>query len=89
MMRLFDKEFAPKSCSMCGSEFELWDHCQDFCIDRGVGYGSKYDFSRIQLDLCCACFDKVMDWIVPQCVSNPVSYPEIPKEVLDKELEAY
>lgn len=29
--------------------------------------------SRLRLNLCCKCFDKVMDWILPQCRINPLS----------------
>ena len=60
-------------CNMCGKTFEFWDHEENVCLDRFIGYGSKHDFHRIQLNLCCHCFDKVIDWILPQCMHDPMS----------------
>ena len=62
-----------KKCSMCGKEFDEWDEQENFCFEHNVGYGSKYDMCKIDLKLCCDCFDKVMDYIVSQCRDNPVS----------------
>lgn len=52
-------------CSMCGKEFSLVDYQEDFCFDRVIGYGSKYDEMHIKFNLCCDCFDKSMDMIMP------------------------
>ena len=65
--------YPTKICHMCGKTFDLWDHQEDFCFDHHIGYGSAHDFERIQLNLCCQCFDKVIDWILPQCKHNPMS----------------
>ena len=62
-----------KVCNMCGKTFDLWDHQEDFCFDHHIGYGSAHDFERIQLNLCCQCFDRVIDWILPQCKHNPMT----------------
>jgi hypothetical protein len=58
---------------MCGNEFNEWDTQEDFGFHYSVGYGSKFDGDIIDLDLCCGCFDKIMDWIIPQCKTNPVT----------------
>ena len=36
-----------------------------------VGYGSKYDESIINFNLCCDCYDKVIDMILPMCKIDP------------------
>ena len=45
-------EYPTKVCNMCGKTFDLWDHQEDFCFDRHIGYGSAHDFERMQLNLC-------------------------------------
>ncbi len=57
---------------MCGKKFDTWDEQENFGIHSIPGYGSKYDGDRIELDLCCECFDKVMDIIVPMCQESPI-----------------
>ena len=61
-----------RTCHFCGKQFNFWDERQDFSFFRHVGYGSKYDRTDIALNLCCHCFDKVMDWLLPQCAVDPV-----------------
>jgi hypothetical protein len=58
---------------MCGKTFNFWDNQESFCFDHYIGYGSTHDFERIRLNLCCHCFDKVIDWIIPQCKHDPMS----------------
>ena len=36
------------------------------------GYGSEYDGEVIDLDVCCECFDKMLDKLVSQCKINPI-----------------
>jgi len=56
---------------MCGKDFDIWDNQEDFALYRNVGYGS--DGCKIELDLCCNCFDKlVREYIVPNCKINPI-----------------
>lgn len=62
----------PKICNICGKTFDVWDEQEDFSIHRNVGFGSKYDLSKISLDMCCSCFDNVMDYIVSQCKITPI-----------------
>lgn len=64
-------------CNICGKDFDLWDEQEDFSLRRHVGYGSEFDGSRIDLDMCCTCFDKLMNtYILPQCVISPISDEE-------------
>lgn len=56
-----------KHCDMCGKKFTEFDIQEGFGIHhRYIGYGSKFDESSIDIDLCCECFDKVMEkYILP------------------------
>ena len=65
-----------KICNMCGKTFNFWDNHENFCLERSVGFGSKYDLHHIRLNLCCGCFDKVIDWIIPQCKHDPIFFKE-------------
>ncbi len=71
-------DFYPTKCTMCGKDFEEWDYQENISFDHLIGYGSKYDCSRLKLDLCINCFDKVIDFILPQCKINPLSDVHIP-----------
>ena len=62
-----------KICNMCGKAFDIWDKQENFSFDHRIGYGSTYDLHRIKIDLCCQCFDKAVEWIIPQCKHNPIS----------------
>lgn len=62
-----------KVCNMCGKDFDMWDAQESFGFDYHVGYGRWFDGSNIQLDLCCDCFDKLMnEYIIPNCKISPV-----------------
>lgn len=65
-------DFKPTKCNMCGRLFDECDYEQNFSFNRLIGYGSKYDLTKINLNLCCDCFDKVLDWIIPQCKIDPL-----------------
>lgn len=65
--------FPIRTCNMCGKTFDYWDHEENISLDHFIGYGSKHDMHRMQLNLCCKCFDKVVDWIIPQCKTNPMT----------------
>lgn len=59
-------------CNVCGKEFDLYDRQEKFGIHTGViGYGSKYDGGEISLDMCCDCFDRLMEDLIPKCKINP------------------
>ena len=68
------ESFIPiRTCNMCGKTFDYWDHEENISLDHFIGYGSKRDMHRMRLNLCCKCFDKVVDWILPQCKHDPMS----------------
>lgn len=58
-------------CNKCGKDFDMWDEQEDFSIHRHCGYGSKYDGSIINLDLCCDCFDE----FISSCAISPIVEP--------------
>lgn len=58
---------------MCAKEFDMWDEQQNCKIDFNFFYGSKHDGDRIRCNLCCDCFDNLVDnYILPQCEINPI-----------------
>lgn len=60
-------------CNVCGKDFDLWDTQEGFGFHYTVGYGSEFDGQGINLDLCCDCFDKLMnEYIIPRCKISPV-----------------
>ena len=59
-------------CNMCEKELDEL-HADTFGLHYDVGYGSKYDGSKINLDLCCDCFDNLIDTILPNCKLNPIT----------------
>ena len=71
-LHLDSKKLSECYCNMCGKQLDEWDIQEDYSADYRVGYGSKYDKCRIQIQLCCECFDKVMDWLRPQCRIEPI-----------------
>lgn len=60
-------------CNLCGKEFDTWDDQGNFGIHTRVGYGSKFDGDDVDLDLCCKCFDKLMDELITKCKINPIT----------------
>ena len=59
-------------CTMCGKKLDIWDKHEKFYFDKYIGYGSKHDLKHIRFDLCCDCFDKVMDKILPMFDEKPI-----------------
>ena len=68
------------TCTMCGNELDDWDLDADFHFNRYIGFGSKYDLSIFEAHLCCKCFDKILDTILPMFKNNPLSEYEIVDE---------
>ena len=62
---------------MCGNELDDWDLDADFYFNRYIGFGSKYDLSIFEAHLCCKCYDKILDTILPMFKNNPLSEYEI------------
>lgn len=60
-------------CNMCGKEFDEWDVQEQFGFHYHVGFGSRFDEQIIDCDLCCSCFDKMMEeYILPNCKINTI-----------------
>ena len=60
-------------CNICGKEFDMWDQQEGFGLHYHVGYGSRFDGDRILVDMCCDCFDELMDtYILPKCKISPL-----------------
>lgn len=61
-------------CNMCGKPFDYSDEEQDISFHRPIGYGSRFDLSYLNLDLCNQCFDKTMiEYILPNCRHVPIN----------------
>lgn len=75
----------PVFCTMCAKKLTIWDMQEPFGFDHLIGYGSSYDMRHIRFRLCCNCFDKVMDWMRPQCRNDPVILDKIDWYTIRKE----
>lgn len=56
------------TCNVCGKKFDFWDTQENYNIFTHCGYGSKHDGEIVDLDICCDCFDKMID----SCVVSPI-----------------
>ena len=56
-------------CNMCGKPLDFWDVQEDFSLHRHLGYGTKFDGSRLSIQLCCDCMERVIE----QCNISPVT----------------
>lgn len=72
---LFDAELKYKAanitCTMCGKQFTFLDSQEGFVFNYTCGHGTKFEDRHIKIDLCCECFDEVMDFVIPRCKQNP------------------
>ena len=48
-------------CNKCGKEMDFWDKQEEFSIHTHCGYGTKFDGSDLELDLCCDCMEELAD----------------------------
>jgi hypothetical protein len=71
---------------MCGNTLDEIDKDQDFHFKQWIGYGSRYDMNIFEARLCCDCFDKILDILLPMLKINPLTEYEIVSE--DKKLIA-
>ena len=62
----------PLICSMCGKELNIFDIQENFVFSHHFGYGSKFDYKKIDIRLCCECMDKVLDKVLPMFNNNPM-----------------
>ena len=60
------------TCTMCGKQFTTWDSQQGFGFDYTCGHGTRFEDQHIKIDLCCECFDEVMDFLIPLCKEDPI-----------------
>lgn len=65
------------TCTMCGRQFTFLDAQEGFGFDYTCGHGTKFENRHIRIDLCCECFDKVMDFVIPICKENPIVSTEV------------
>ena len=73
-----NNELPTQICNMCGEKFDAFDFQENCRFDHYFGYGSEYDFHHLDLNLCCKCTAKILDWLLPQCKHNPLTYePEV------------
>ena len=60
-------------CNVCGKPID--QICEDqavISIHNSIGYGSKHDGNEMDLDICCDCFDKLIDGFTEKCAINPI-----------------
>ena len=57
-----------RTCNKCGKKFDEWDTEEDFSLYSTLGYGTVYDGSKLELDLCCKC----MEELIGSCVISPI-----------------
>ena len=79
-----DRPVFIKHCTMCGKELNEYELDPTLTFDLFPGYGSRYDMDHIHMELCWDCFDKITDWIRPQCEKDPVV-----EEDVDGDMEEY
>lgn len=60
-------------CNVCGKQIDqIFEDQMVVSIHDGIGYGSKYDGYTFDLDICCDCFDKLIDGFREKCAINPI-----------------
>lgn len=59
-------------CNVCGKEFSDYDEQEHIGLHTTLGYGSVYDGSAIDLDICCSCFDRMFERFLNGCKINPI-----------------
>ena len=58
-------------CNLCGKKMDMWDVQEGFGFNGNIGYGSKYDGEKLNLDLCCDCMDKLIESCVIAFKNSP------------------
>ena len=76
-----------KYCTMCNKTLDEWDLQEDFSYHKWIGYGSVYDLNKLDIQLCCGCFDKVLTFVLKSSVNNPLQEYDI--KYADGHLVAY
>ena len=70
--KFFESRLVSTECTMCGKTLDEDDMFESYSADMHIGYGSKYDMSRLRFQLCCDCFDRILDMVIPLCKTNPI-----------------
>ena len=68
-------------CDMCGNHFDDWDLQENHKYKFSFGFGSRHDLEIIKWNLCAACFDKVIDTILPLFPKSPISQADLYNDV--------
>lgn len=55
-------------CNICGEELSEIDKVADFSIERLLGYGTVYDGEILDMHICCACMERLIN----SCAIDPV-----------------
>jgi hypothetical protein len=59
-------------CNVCGQPFTDLDEQEHIGLHTKIGYGSRHDGDTIDLDICCSCFDSLIDKLASRCMINPI-----------------
>lgn len=70
--KFFESRLVSTECTMCGKTLDEDDMFENYSADMHIGYGSRYDLSHIRFQLCCSCFDRILDMVIPLCKTNPI-----------------
>ena len=70
--KFFESRLVSTECTMCGKTLSEDDMFENYSADMNIGYGSRYDMSHIRFQLCCDCFDRILDIVIPLCKTNPI-----------------
>lgn len=55
-------------CNKCGKKMDEYDIQERLAVYQQLGYGSKFDGERVEIDLCCECFDRIIE----ECKISPI-----------------
>jgi hypothetical protein len=67
-------------CTMCGKELDEFDLDARFQVQHYIGFGSVYDLNILEARLCCKCFDKILNTILPMFKYDPLYAYDIVSE---------
>ena len=55
-------------CNKCGKTLDTYDMLNIREMSGKLGYGSKYDGAKFEIDFCVDCFDKLLE----SCKISPI-----------------
>lgn len=68
-------------CNVCGKEFDLLDEQEGLSINKRYGHGTKHDGATINLDICCACMERLIE----KCAVSPIDTDECKGDAVQDE----